>query len=90
MKTFCLIYLFIINLSSLALMFIDKKKAIQHKWRIRENTLLLFALVGGSIGTFLGMHIFRHKTNHFKFKILVPYIISIQMILIFFYLLKFK
>lgn len=90
MKTFFLIYLLIINLSSLTIMFIDKMKAIQHKWRVRENTLLIFALVGGSIGTFFGMHLFRHKTNHFKFKILVPYIMSIQIILIFFYFLKFK
>lgn len=90
MKTFFLIYLLIINLSSLNLMFIDKRKAMQHKWRIKENTLLLFALTGGSIGIFFGMHLFRHKTNHFKFKIVVPFIISIQIFLIIFYFLKFK
>lgn len=88
MKTIFLIYLLIINLSSLTLMFIDKKKAIQHKWRLRENTLLLFALVGGSIGTFFGMHLFRHKTNHFKFKVVVPIIIIIQIIIIIFIFLN--
>ena len=50
----------------------DKRKARKGKWRIPESTLLLFSFFGGSLGAFLGMQLFRHKTQHWKFKILVP------------------
>lgn len=78
MKIFFLIYLLITNLISLLLMLFDKRKAIKHKWRISEKTLLSSSIIGGSIGTFLGMYFFRHKTNNLKFKIGVPFIIIIQ------------
>jgi uncharacterized membrane protein YsdA (DUF1294 family) len=48
-------------------MFIDKRNAIKNKWRIRETTLIMLAVIGGSVGSILGMNIFRHKTKHFKF-----------------------
>lgn len=51
---------------------IDKKKAVEHAWRIRESTLILLAFLGGAPGAFLGMHVFHHKTKHWKFRILVP------------------
>lgn len=51
---------------------VDKKKAIDHAWRIRESTLILLAFMGGAPGAFLGMHVFHHKTKHWKFRILVP------------------
>ena len=55
-----------------ALMGKDKKKAKKNAWRIPERTLILIAFAGGGIGSFLGMRIFRHKTKHAKFAILLP------------------
>ena len=46
-------------------MFIDKIKAIRRKWRITEKTLLSVSFIGGSLGSYLAMIFFRHKTNHF-------------------------
>ena len=83
------IYLLIINLIGLLIMFIDKKKAIKGKWRIPEKTLMLIALFGGSIGTIIGMHIFRHKTKQLKFIIGFPTILITQIILIVYFLIKF-
>lgn len=80
MKT--IIYIIFINITSFLLMFIDKRKAINHKWRISESTLLLSAILGGSIGAILGMNIFRHKTKHLKFKFGLPLILIIQLSLI--------
>lgn len=50
----------------------DKKKAMDHAWRIRESTLILLAFAGGAPGAYLGMRVFHHKTKHRKFRILVP------------------
>ena len=57
------IYLLFINVVTFALYGIDKWKAIHNKWRIREATLLITALIGGSLGAFIAMHVFRHKTK---------------------------
>lgn len=73
------IYLIIINLAGFFVMFLDKQKAIHHKWRIPEKTLFLFALVGGSLGTTLGMFLCRHKTKHWYFRFGMPLILIIQM-----------
>lgn len=51
---------------------IDKRRAVKHKWRISEKTLILSALLEGGIGAFSGMFLLRHKTKHTKFLILVP------------------
>ena len=67
-----LIALFAVNLLSFVLYGIDKAKARRSAWRIPESTLLLTALLGGSVGALLGMELFRHKTKHAKFRILVP------------------
>ena len=60
-------------------MHIDTKKPRLGKWRINESALLIIAIVGGSIGSYLGMRIFRHKTKHAKFKYSIPFIIIIQL-----------
>ncbi len=75
-----ILYLFIINISSFILYGIDKQKAIKHKFRISENTLIFSALIGGSVGAFLGMQFFRHKTKHPKFIIGVPVCFIINII----------
>ena len=66
---------------------IDKFKAKKSRWRIPESTLILLALIGGSIGAWLGMKTWRHKTQHAKFYIGIPLIISGQIILLI-YLIK--
>ena len=63
-----LVYLALSNLLSLSLFGIDKWKAKHTKWRISEKTLLLVAAIGGSIGAWVGMKLWHHKTQHKKFK----------------------
>ena len=62
-----IIYLIIINIIAFLAMFIDKKKAEKNRWRIKESTLLILALIGGSIGAIAGMYVFHHKTQKPRF-----------------------
>ena len=66
------LFLIIINIITFIIYGIDKLQAIRHKYRISENTLLIFSFLGGSIGALLGMIIFRHKINKPKFYLLIP------------------
>ena len=75
---YLLIYLLLINLTGFFAMFLDKQKAKKGKWRIPEKTLFLFAFLGGSLGTTLGMHSFHHKTKHWYFKFGMPLILILQ------------
>lgn len=68
----------IVNILGFAVMGIDKQKAIKKRWRIRESTLFLIALVGGSLGSILGMRIFHHKTKHWYFVCGMPLILMLQ------------
>ena len=63
----------------------DKRRAIRHRWRIPEATLLLIAAFGGGIGAFLGMILFRHKTRKWKFRLLVPLFMILQLALFIFF-----
>ena len=72
------LYLIIINAIAFVLMLVDKQKAIKRKFRIPEATLMGVAAVGGSIGAWIGMQIFRHKTKHIKFTLGIPLIFGIQ------------
>lgn len=74
-------YLIIMNAIAFAMYGIDKQKAIKKQYRISEKTLLLLAVIGGSVGAYLGMRTFRHKTKHLKFTIGLPVIIVLQAIL---------
>ena len=67
-----LLILAAVNLLAFALYGVDKVKSKKGAWRIPEATLLLVAFLGGSVGALLGMEVFRHKTRHAKFRILVP------------------
>lgn len=69
-----IIYILIINLCGFLSMYIDKRRAISHKWRIKEKTLFIFALLGGALGSIVGMYTFRHKTKHWYFVIDMPLI----------------
>lgn len=78
-------YLLLINFVAFYLYWDDKRRAKKDKWRIKESTLLLVGLVGGSLGSLVSMYVFRHKTQHWKFKILVPVFFILHAVL-FFYL----
>lgn len=88
MKELLSIYLLIINAIAFSLMLIDKYKARKNLWRIPEATLISTALLGGSIGTLIGMYTVRHKTRHIKFTVGIPLILLAQIALVQFLLLK--
>lgn len=88
MKYF-LIYLLIINLIGFFAMLLDKQKAKKNKWRVPEKTLFLLALLGGSLGTTLGMNVFRHKTKHWYFVVGMPLILVLQIGVYIFLKVKF-
>lgn len=81
MEKIILIYLAIINLITFITYGIDKLKAKKHLWRIPESTLLLLAIMGGSVGAILGMKVWHHKTLHKKFKYGIPAILILQALL---------
>ncbi|MDY4752882.1 MAG: DUF1294 domain-containing protein [Prevotella sp.] len=78
-------YLLVINAATFIIYGIDKDKAKKAKWRISEATLLTMAAVGGSIGAWLGMKAWHHKTQHRKFKYGVPIILLIQIALMIYF-----
>ena len=81
-------YLITINIATFLVYGLDKWKAKKSKWRIREAALLGLAVLGGSIGAWLGMKVWHHKTMHKKFKYGIPAILIIQLILIGYLLLR--
>lgn len=74
-------YLLIVNAAALLLMLADKWKAQQKDRRIRENVLIGAAIIGGSIGVWAGMYLFRHKTRHLKFTLGIPIIFAVQILI---------
>ena len=78
MHQYSMYYLLAINALSFILFGLDKYKAKKGKWRISEATLLMMAVIGGSIGAWIGMRLWHHKTKHKKFKYGIPVIIIIQ------------
>ena len=95
MNSVLLYYLIAINIVTFFVYGIDKWKAKQGSWRISEATLLLLAVIGGSIGALSGMQIWHHKTMHkggtcdvdnivggYQFKYGLPLILLAQIALI--------
>ena len=78
------IYLAVINVVTFFMYGIDKWKAKKSMWRIRESALLGLAILGGSVGAWLGMKVWHHKTLHKKFRYGIPLILIIQIILLIF------
>ena len=68
LKLVLLSVLLVWNLVILSIYGLDKHKAIQHKRRISEKSLLLQTIIFGGIGAFLGGRLFRHKINKWYFK----------------------
>lgn len=80
---FLIPYLITVNALGLLLMLADKQKARKKRWRIPEATLMGVAAIGGSAGVFLGMYLFRHKTQHPKFTVGVPLLLILHCVLLF-------
>lgn len=85
---FIISYIVIVNIIAFVLYGVDKRKAKKNQWRIAESTLILIAFIGGSLGALLGMIVFHHKTKHWKFKILIPLCLIVDILLGYIYLWK--
>lgn len=79
-----IIYILIINVVSFCASGLDKSAAIHNRRRIPEKTLFFLAAIGGSVGIYASMFLFRHKTKHISFMLGIPVIILIQIALVYF------
>ena len=77
-------YFVVINLIGFFIMGIDKRRAVKHAFRIPEATLFTIAIIGGSLGTIIGMRYFHHKTRHWYFVYGMPLILILQIALLVF------
>lgn len=75
-------YLAVINFITWIAYGLDKGRAKSGKWRIPERTLLLLALIGGSLGALAGMILFRHKTRKPKFLVSVPVMFVVHCVIV--------
>lgn len=73
-------YLMLMNIMGLVAMGVDKAKAKRHAWRIPEKRLFLISILGGSLGMWAGMYLFRHKTKHWYFVVGMPAIFILQVV----------
>ncbi|HJG95777.1 MAG TPA: DUF1294 domain-containing protein [Romboutsia timonensis] len=78
-------YLIFINIMGLLSMYLDKYFSKNNMYRISEKSLFFIAILGGSIGSIIGMYQFRHKTKHRQFTIGLPIILFIQLIILMYY-----
>ena len=78
LTTLLTLYLVAINVVTFFLYGIDKWKAKRARWRIPEHVLLGMAAIGGSVGAWLGMRVWHHKTQHAKFRYGVPAMLVAQ------------
>ena len=72
----------VMNIIAFALMGHDKKRARQGKWRVPEKTLFLVTACFGGLGGVLGMKVFHHKTQHWYFRVFVPVLLIMQIVLL--------
>ncbi len=86
MNTYLQFYLIFINVLAVIIYYVDKKKAIAKKWRIKESVLISLSFLGGGIGSLIAMNVFHHKTQKFKFKVLVPLGLILSIIILYFIL----
>ena len=84
MHYYSLYYLSAINVVTFALFGLDKYNARKGNRRIREVTLMAMAALGGSVGAWMGMRLWHHKTKHRKFRYGIPLILLLQIALIYF------
>lgn len=86
---FMVVYLAVMTAIGFLSMYIDKKRAREHRWRIPEKTLFLIAVLGGSIGSNLGMRVYRHKTKHWYFVVGMPMILVLQIAAVCLFYMKY-
>ena len=77
-----IIYLAVINILTFFMYGVDKWKAKRSKWRVSEAALIWMAVLGGSIGAWIGMKAWHHKTQHKKFQYGIPLILFMQVVVI--------
>ena len=82
MRQYVIYYLLAVNALTFLLYGMDKYQAKKGRWRKSEATLLMMAVIGGSIGAWAGMHIWHHKTMHKKFNYGIPVISIMQIALV--------
>ncbi|PWU68197.1 MULTISPECIES: DUF1294 domain-containing protein [Gracilibacillus] len=75
-------YYIVMNLIGFWTMQIDKNRAKKNKWRVPERRIWFIAFIGGGIGATVGMNVFRHKTKHLAFKLFLPLLGILQVLLI--------
>lgn len=80
-----IIYIILINIFGFFIMWLDKYKAKNGKWRIPEKILFIITALGGGIGTIAGMYTFRHKTQKLNFVIGFPFITILEIITIIYF-----
>ncbi|MBQ8050379.1 MAG: DUF1294 domain-containing protein [Bacteroidaceae bacterium] len=85
MWKYLIIYLLVMTIITFFVFGWDKWKAKNDRWRTPESTLFLLAIFGGSVGALLGMQVWRHKTQHWSFRLGIPLIILLQVALLCWY-----
>lgn len=88
MYKYVIAVLLVLNILGFILVSLDKYKAKNRLWRIPERSFFLLSILGGSIGVYIGLFFFNHKTRNWYFMMLIPLIIFIQIIFIFFLINK--
>ena len=78
-EVLCLVVLALWNIVTFGVYGVDKQRARKNKWRVSEGTLFLLAILGGSIGAYLAMYVFHHKTNKKRFRLGIPLIFILQL-----------
>lgn len=81
-KFFIFAYYTVMNMVGFLVMLFDKRKAMYHKRRTKESSIFIISLLGGALGVFLAMHMFRHKTRHNSFVYGIPAILIVHILLI--------
>ncbi|WP_245830904.1 DUF1294 domain-containing protein [Sediminibacillus massiliensis] len=76
-------YMLVMSLISFLVMGSDKRRSKKRKWRIPEKNIWLISILGGAAGSYLGMYFFRHKTRHTSFRIGIPLLLIIQIVVLF-------
>ena len=88
MEYIVLIYLAVINIAGFIVMAVDKAKAKKNAWRIPEKTFFIISLLGGGLGSWVGMYTFRHKTKHWYFVIGIPAIFLIEVAVVLYFVFR--
>ncbi|SET44171.1 Uncharacterized membrane protein YsdA, DUF1294 family [Oceanobacillus limi] len=75
-------YILVVNIVGFLFMGLDKRKAKKQEWRLPERTLWGIAILGGAVGSLIGMRIFRHKTRHKAFVVGMPLLIILHLLVL--------